>query len=122
MITPSLCAGLRVERRSHRRDHALPTLHVLAQPHTAGRRERVETRAAIVLGDAPFGGEQPAMLEPVERGVHGALFDAQRAAGDLLDAQKDAIAMEGSERHCVQDEEIEGAGEKRRALHALLRR
>jgi hypothetical protein len=34
------------------------------------------------------------------------LFDIERAAGDLLDAQEDAIAVLGAQRNGFQDQEV----------------
>ena len=49
------------------------------------------------------------MLEPVERGIEGALLNLQSVAGDLLDAEEHAIAVERAERDGFQDQEVECA-------------
>jgi hypothetical protein len=67
---------------------------------------------AVVFGDAPFGGEEILALEAVEGGVEGALFDGEGSAGDLFDAQEDAVAVKAAEGDGFEDEEVEGALEE----------
>jgi hypothetical protein len=40
------------------------------------------------------------------------LLNLQRAAGDLLDAQQHAVAVELAQRHGFENEQIEGAWEQ----------
>ena len=49
------------------------------------------------------------MLEAVERGVQRALLNLQRIAGDLLDAQEDAVAMLGPQRDGFENQEVQRA-------------
>jgi hypothetical protein len=41
-------------------------------------------------------------------GIEGTLQDFETLAGDLLDAQEDAVAMERTERDRLEDEHLEG--------------
>ena len=43
------------------------------------------------------------MLEAVQGGIEGALLDRERAAGDLLDAQQDAVPVLLAKRCGFQD-------------------
>ena len=72
---------------------ALPALHLRHELAAPFGGDLVELRAAIVLGDAPFGGDPPAVLEAVQRRVERALVHLEHVAGDLLDALRDAPAM-----------------------------
>ena len=49
------------------------------------------------------------MFEAIERGIQRTLLGEQSAAGDLLDTQQHAIAMQGTERHSFQDQQVERA-------------
>jgi hypothetical protein len=52
---------------------------------------------AIVLRCAPTRLEQSLTDEAKQAGIERALFDQQRVAGDLSDAQKDAVPMQRAE-------------------------
>jgi hypothetical protein len=54
--------------------------------------------------------QQSLAHESKQRGIERALFDQQGSAGNLPDAQEDALAVERPEGDGLQDEEIEGAG------------
>src|SRR5688572_4112084 len=40
-------------------------------------RDRIETRLAIPLGEAPFGSEPALLLHAMERGIEGSFFDPE---------------------------------------------
>jgi len=61
-----------------------------------GRREAVKLGAAVVLGRAPLGDDQPALLEAVQGGVQRSLFHLQRVVGALLDPARGAVALRKS--------------------------
>jgi hypothetical protein len=48
------------------------------------------------------------MFEAEERRVKRSLLDGELAAGDLLDAEENAVAVKGTERDRLQDEHVEG--------------
>ena len=48
-------------------------------------------------------------FEAVDCSVEGALQDFEALAGDLLDAQQNAVAMQRTERDCLEDEHLERA-------------
>src|SRR5204863_4932369 len=77
----------------------------------------VELRPALVLGLAPFRGDEALMLQPVQRRVQGALLDLEVVARDLLDAQQDAVAVLGTERNRFEDEQVERALEELGGRH-----
>src|ERR1041384_7782480 len=74
---------------------ALPGADFAGELFASGGGEGVELGAAVVLGRAPLGVEQAAILEAVQRGVEGALVDLEDAARDLLDALADPPAVHG---------------------------
>ena len=45
------------------------------------RRQRVEARPAVVVGRAPFGVDEPALLEPLQRRIQRAVIDDQHVVG-----------------------------------------
>jgi hypothetical protein len=75
----------------------------------AGDGEAIILGLALVVRFAPFAGDQALMLQAVERGIERALLDLEAVAGDLLDAQEDAVPVKLRERQSFEDEEIEGA-------------
>src|SRR5208337_615229 len=65
---------------------------------------------AIVVGDAPLGGDVAFLLEFEEGGVEGAVIDGEEVAAGLLDAAGDAIAVERAESlQSLQDHQGQGA-------------
>jgi hypothetical protein len=72
-------------------------------------RERVKAGAAIVLRVAPFTFDQAPALKTINSGVEGTLQNFEALAGDLLDAQQDAVAMQRTERDRLEDEQFECA-------------
>jgi len=70
----------------------------------------IEAGFAIVVGSAPLGADPPFVEEPDKRGVDRSLIDLQRFLADLLNAARDAVAVErahGGER--FQNHEVESA-------------
>jgi hypothetical protein len=49
------------------------------------------------------------VLKTIDGGVEGTLQDFEALAGDLLDAQKNSVAMQRTERDCLEDEHLECA-------------
>jgi len=66
---------------------------VIAQLPATSRRQPVEARAAIVVGDAPIGVEQALLFETIQRGIERALLDGEGTFGNLLDAQQYAVSV-----------------------------
>ena len=85
------------------------SLFLADQLATAGRGQRVEARAAIVVGGPPFGGNEPALLEPLQRRIERAVLDEQHTVGLRLDGAGDALAVLRAEDQRAQDEQIERA-------------
>ena len=87
-----MARSLRILRRSVRQDagdgvrEPLPAARLFDQLLAAGLGQLVELRLAVVVGVAPLRGDQPLLLEPVQRRVERALVDLQDVARDLLDA------------------------------------
>src|SRR2546429_1688 len=81
-----------------------------------GSRQLVEFRAAVVLRRVPVSLQQSLAHQSKQRGVERALFDQQRSVGNLFDARQNAVAVERSQRHGFQTEQIESAGENLRAF------
>ena len=76
----------------------------------AGFGNGVELRLAVVAGGAPFGFDPAALFKTDEGGIDGALIQQDLIATDLLNAARDAVAVErahGGEG--LQDHEVEGA-------------
>jgi len=69
--------------------------------------ELVEARAAIVVGDAPFGAQPSRGLEALESGVERAVVDEQCALRRALNGERDPVAVMSTKRQRSQDEEVE---------------
>jgi len=82
----------------------------LAQALASRGCEFVELRATVVLGRPPACLEQSLPDETKQTRIERALFDQQRVAGDLADAQQDPVSVQRAEGDRPQDEEIERTG------------
>ena len=74
-----------------------------------GSGERVKAGAAIVLRLTPFAFDPAPALKTIDGGVEGTLQNFEALAGDLLDAQQDAVAMQRTERDRLEDEHLKCA-------------
>jgi len=92
--------------------HAVPLVAFGAELFSTSGGELVELGFAIVVGLAPLAGDPALVFEAVEGGVEGALLDFELAAGDLLDAEQDSVAVEGAEGDGFEDEHVEGSLEE----------
>src|SRR5262249_50859461 len=81
------------ECRRHRGDQTLPALGLLAQPLASSRGEPVVLGPTVVLGGSPLARDQALALQAIERGIERPLFDLERAARDLPDTKKHAVAV-----------------------------
>ena len=75
----------------------IPAIGFFSQTLAAGGGEFVELGPAIVLRCAPARLQQSLPDEAKQAGIKRALFNQQRVAGDLPDAQKDAVTMQRAE-------------------------
>src|SRR5262245_44225975 len=91
---------------------ALPRTHFGPQLRATGAGELVVLRATVVLGVAPLAGDPVVLLEAMEGGVEGALFDKQLAVGDALDPLGDGVAVPRAPREGLEDQHIERAAEE----------
>ena len=76
----------------------------------AGLGDGVELGFAIIAGSTPFGLDPAALFETNEGGINGALIEKDFVSADLLNAARDAVAVErahGGEG--LQDHEVESA-------------
>src|SRR5258708_5601406 len=89
--------------------HAVPVVRFGAEPGPAGGCEAIELGLAFVVGLTPLGGDETLVLETEERGIERSLLDGELVAGDLLDAEENAVAVEWAEGDGLQDEHVEGA-------------
>lgn len=85
---------------------------LFAEAFAASGGELVILSAAVAVRCAPACFEQALADKAEQGGIERALFDQQRTAGNLLDAEENAITMEGAERHGLEDQEIESSGEQ----------
>src|SRR5262245_45234610 len=102
--------GLRRQEAVHQRGRLGPGLGFRAKPAAAARGEAVEPGAAVVLGDAPVRGNGAFVLELEQNGIERALIDGQQIAADLLDASRDAVAVQLAEHvEGSQDDQVKSA-------------
>jgi hypothetical protein len=73
----------------------LPRLFVnLLEPRVG---EAIELRLAVVIRDAPFGHDVAFLLQLQQRRIERAVIDREQIAARLLDAPRDAVAVERPE-------------------------
>src|SRR5512146_2318591 len=104
--------GAGAQHGGNGRYQPIPALGFVAQAFYAFAREPVILGAALILGDAPLGGEQIPFFQAVEGGIERALLHQQSAGRNLLDAQKHPIAVQRAERDSFQDEQVESSGKQ----------
>ena len=92
---PSCSLG---EDLSDRQGDARPELLFGREPPLAGRGHPVVLGAAPLGRGAPFSGDEPLLLEPMQHRKERARADLKRAARGLLDAVGDADAVPRLER------------------------
>src|SRR5262245_11762702 len=106
----SSMSALRGEQATHHYGKTLPLVVLDFQLLRACFRDRVELRAAVVLGYAFFRLDPAAVLEAHERDVDRALVQNDLIAADLLDTAGDAVSVErahGEQR--AEDHEVQCA-------------
>jgi hypothetical protein len=69
-------------------------------------------RASIVVAGPPFGPDEAAAFETIERGIQRTLVDAENVVASPLNRLGDPIAVHGPELEELEDEKIEGAGDE----------
>src|SRR4051794_37737483 len=89
-----------LEERVDGGDVVLPAGDLAAERLASFGSQRVVARAAIVLGDAPFGADAATVFEAVERLVQRRVDDAELAAGAVVDplAEREAVQGAGGQR------------------------
>ena len=93
--------------------HAVPVFGFRKQLALPCRGEPVIFGFAVVFRFAPLTGNPSLMFEAIERGIERALLDFSGALfQDLLDAQKNAVAVQRAERDGFEDEHVERALQK----------
>ena len=96
----------------HRLGEASPIVVCSGELLFAGRGQPVEFGPTVVLGNAPFGDDETLLLEFMEGGVQGALFDLKDVIGALLDPAGDSIAVGGRPGQGLEDHQVERAFEE----------
>src|SRR5258708_6014507 len=99
--------GLQASR--HRRGPPPPVFGLSRQPFSSRRSQRVILRAAIVVGGAPFGRQEPAQLQPVQRRIQRTLFHAKYVLRGLVNPFGDAVAVHRSLCEGFENQHIERA-------------
>src|SRR5258708_24408228 len=90
--------------------HALPAFRFGGELFPAGARQRVIFGLAIVVRNAPLRGDPPALLQPQQRRVQRALIQLQQVLGNLLDALRDAVAVQRPQRiERLQNDQVQGS-------------
>src|SRR3954466_6856993 len=86
------------------------------EPLLAGGGQRVEARAAIVLGGAPFRCDPAVQQQALQGRVEGTLTDLQHLLRDDLEALGNAVAVQRARDERTQDQQVERAGQQVRRL------
>ncbi len=96
----------------HRFGIARPADRALAQLAAALLGQLVVLGLAVVVGKAPLGLDEAALLEAVEGGIEGAVLDVEVVLGGGTDPGGDGVAVAGSPAQGLENEDIEGALEE----------
>src|SRR5579859_1626872 len=86
--------------RQERRDQVsgpAPFPFFVGEALPARGAQRVELRAPVVFRLAPFGRDEPFLLELQEGGVERAVVEFEAVAAGLFDAARDAVPVQGAE-------------------------
>src|SRR4051794_41428661 len=100
------------EHQSYGFGESAPVGLLLGELFLALGGEAVELCVAAIFGFAPFGPEPAAVFQAVERGIERALLHLEDIAGDLPDAQGDAVAVDRTEGDDLEDKHVERALEQ----------
>ena len=82
------------------------------------RREAVVAGAAVVLGRAPERRDPAAILESMQRGIEGSMFDLEHVVRPVRDGVRDGVAVRRANRESLEDEEVECALQELRPASA----
>ena len=93
-----MTAAPRREESREDRGRALPVARFLVELFPARPGEPVELRLAVVVGDAPLRGDVALLLELEQGRVEGAVVERQVVRAGLLDAPRDAVAVQRAQR------------------------
>src|SRR5262249_33199045 len=72
----------------------LPIARLLFEPPAAGAGQLIETGFAVVLGNAPRGGDVSVLFELEQSRVERAVIDREKVAAGLFDSARNPIAVE----------------------------
>src|SRR5215210_5553102 len=87
----------------------LPVPGFLFELPAPGARQLVELRLAFVFRAAPFRGDQSLLLEPVQRGIQGALVHLEDFLRDLLYAQRNAPTVHWPGKKRLEDQQVQSS-------------
>src|ERR1700723_2866691 len=90
-------------------DHGAPAVGLEVELFAAGRGQLVEARLAVILADAPVGGDPAAIFEAVQGRVERTLLDLENVVGGVLDDVRDGMAVGRAHDQGLQYEHVERA-------------
>src|SRR5262249_10255530 len=102
--------ALEFQHALHYARYPLPVLGFALKLFRAVFCDGVESRPAVVLACAPFGGDASLLLQTQECGIHGSFVQVEHAGAHLLDAPRDSEAVEGPQcKKGSQDHQVQGS-------------
>src|SRR5437867_4032954 len=101
-----------LQDQRHGGGEALPFVDLVAERPASLTRNRVVTRAAIVLGRLPVARDVAAVLEALECRIERTLIDVEAALRDLLNPEADSPAVHGREGQRLENQQIDAAAER----------
>src|SRR6185503_6428142 len=85
----------------------VPAIGLGARGATARCCNAVELGALALVRDTPLGLDPTPLFHAVERGVEGAIENAEGALGSVTDEASDRVAVHGSPAEGAEDEHVE---------------
>ena len=109
LLCVRLCA---LQHTTNGRDHLFELRKFHAELFAAGLRQRVVASAAIGFGLLPFGLDPALKQQALQGWVERTFLDGEEVLGRLFNGKGDAVAVLRGAGKRLEDEEVEGAGQK----------
>ena len=100
----------------------LPVAGLIPEALPAGRRQRIQLGAPVVLGDLPLPFDEAVAFEPPKRGEEGSGIDLEHSLADLFEPRTDPVSVHRLEPEGLENEHVERALDERTGPVAVIHR